>query len=115
MIFVHSFQLLFRDCDYPKSFMWWIGFHAVLFWFLFWDFYKNTYLVRRRQTKLQNGEKQNKKQQAFFGCSQTETFINDMNTESSVYRRKNSGTSYSNTVKNGYTNGFQGAEKGKDL
>lgn len=23
--------------------MWWIGFHAVLFWFLFADFYKNTY------------------------------------------------------------------------
>ncbi len=23
--------------------MWWIGFHAVLFWFLFWDFYKNAY------------------------------------------------------------------------
>ncbi|XP_076347005.1 very long chain fatty acid elongase AAEL008004-like isoform X2 [Tachypleus tridentatus] len=43
MIFVHSFQLLFRECDYPKGFMWWIGFHAVLFWFLFWDFYKNAY------------------------------------------------------------------------
>jgi elongation of very long chain fatty acids protein 7 len=43
LIFVHSFQLLFRECNYPRGFMWWIGFHAVLFWFLFWDFYKNAY------------------------------------------------------------------------
>ena len=42
-IFVHSFQLLFRDCDYPRGFMWWIGFHAVLFWFLFYDFYQTSY------------------------------------------------------------------------
>ncbi|XP_054707703.1 elongation of very long chain fatty acids protein AAEL008004-like [Uloborus diversus] len=42
-IFVHSFQLLFRECNYPRGFMWWIGFHAVLFWFLFADFYKNAY------------------------------------------------------------------------
>lgn len=43
MIFVHSFQLLFRECDYPRGFMWWIGFHAVLFWFLFLDFYRDAY------------------------------------------------------------------------
>ncbi|XP_013780268.2 elongation of very long chain fatty acids protein AAEL008004-like [Limulus polyphemus] len=42
-IFLHAFQLLFRECDYPKGFMWFIGFHAVLFWFLFWDFYKKAY------------------------------------------------------------------------
>ncbi|CAN8027890.1 unnamed protein product [Ixodes persulcatus] len=47
-IFVHSFQLLFRpDCNYPRGFMWWIGFHAIMFWFLFWDFYKNTYFAKR--------------------------------------------------------------------
>lgn len=46
-IFVHSFQLLFRECNYPRGFMWWIGFHAVLFWFLFADFYKNTYLKNK--------------------------------------------------------------------
>ena len=47
-IFVHSFQLLFRECEYPRGFMWWIGFHAVLFWFLFWDFFVHTYRGRRR-------------------------------------------------------------------
>ncbi|XP_015909961.1 very long chain fatty acid elongase AAEL008004 [Parasteatoda tepidariorum] len=50
-IFVHSFQLLFRECNYPRGFMWWIGFHAVLFWFLFADFYKNTYLKIKRARK----------------------------------------------------------------
>lgn len=52
MIFVHSFQLLFRQCDYPRGFMWWIGFHAVLFWFLFYDFFYNSYSQRvARQAK----------------------------------------------------------------
>lgn len=42
-VFTHCFQLLFRNCDYPQGFMYWIGFHALLFWFLFADFYKNAY------------------------------------------------------------------------
>lgn len=46
MIFVHSFQLLFRQCDYPRGFVWWIGFHAVLFWFLFYDFFYKSYAKR---------------------------------------------------------------------
>lgn len=45
-IFVHSFQLLFRQCDYPRGFMWWIGFHSVLFWVLFSNFYKTEYRAR---------------------------------------------------------------------
>ncbi|KAL0276860.1 UNVERIFIED_CONTAM: hypothetical protein PYX00_004334 [Menopon gallinae] len=43
-IFTHQFQLLFTDCNYPKSFMIWIGFHGILFLFLFSDFYKTRYL-----------------------------------------------------------------------
>ena len=32
--------------------MWWIGFHAVLFWFLFYDFFYNSYSQRiARQAK----------------------------------------------------------------
>jgi hypothetical protein len=73
IIFIHSFQLLFRECNFPKSFMWWIGFHAVLFWFLFWDFYKNTYLAKR--SALREGKKASNGT-AFFACSQTESFIN---------------------------------------
>jgi len=120
MIFVHSFQLLFRECNYPKSFMWWIGFHAVLFWFLFWDFYKNTYLVRRNAAKnalnsLQKPEP-TKQSNSFFACSQTESFINGMNDDSAeeLKRRKSDkDTSYSKTVKKGYSNGTE--KNGKDL
>uniref|UniRef100_A0A1L8DY78 Elongation of very long chain fatty acids protein n=2 Tax=Nyssomyia neivai TaxID=330878 RepID=A0A1L8DY78_9DIPT len=42
-IFAHQFQLLFRDCNYPKGFMVWIGLHGVMFLFLFSDFYKAKY------------------------------------------------------------------------
>ncbi|XP_074604333.1 very long chain fatty acid elongase 7-like [Brevipalpus obovatus] len=43
MIGVHSFQLFFRQCDFPTIFAVWIGSHGVLFWFLFTDFYKRAY------------------------------------------------------------------------
>ncbi|XP_063820944.1 very long chain fatty acid elongase AAEL008004-like isoform X2 [Ostrinia nubilalis] len=42
-IMVHAFQLLFIDCDYPRAFVWWIGMHAVMFFFLFKDFYNQSY------------------------------------------------------------------------
>ena len=51
-IFVHSFQLLFIRCDFPKAFFVWIGCHAVLFWFLFSDFYKKSYIQKKA---LSNG------------------------------------------------------------
>lgn len=50
-IFVHQFQLVFVDCDYPKSFTVWIGLHGVLFLFLFSGFYKEKY-VREEKKKL---------------------------------------------------------------
>lgn len=43
LIMVHAFQLLFIDCNYPRAFVWWIGMHAVMFFFLFNEFYKSTY------------------------------------------------------------------------
>ncbi|XP_049954171.1 elongation of very long chain fatty acids protein AAEL008004-like [Schistocerca serialis cubense] len=43
LVMVHAFQLLFIDCDYPRAFVWWIGMHAVMFYFLFSDFYKQAY------------------------------------------------------------------------
>jgi hypothetical protein len=47
-IMVHAFQLLFIDCNYPKAFVWWIGMHAVMFFFLFNEFYKSAY----KQSKM---------------------------------------------------------------
>lgn len=48
VIMVHAFQLLFTDCNYPRAFVWFIGMHAVMFFFLFNEFYKQTYQKRAR-------------------------------------------------------------------
>lgn len=46
-IMVHAFQLLFIECNYPKAFVWWIGMHAVMFFFLFNEFYQQSYQQKR--------------------------------------------------------------------
>lgn len=44
LVMVHAFQLLFHNpCNYPVSFAYFIGAHAVMFYFLFSDFYKQAY------------------------------------------------------------------------
>ncbi|XP_053602716.1 very long chain fatty acid elongase AAEL008004-like isoform X2 [Plodia interpunctella] len=48
-IVVHAFQLLFIDCNYPRAFVWWIGMHGVMFFFLFRDFYINSYKKPRKE------------------------------------------------------------------
>ncbi|XP_015430277.1 PREDICTED: elongation of very long chain fatty acids protein AAEL008004-like [Dufourea novaeangliae] len=50
LVMIHAFQLLFIDCNYPKAFVWLIGLHAVMFYFLFRDFYVEAY--RKRKTSL---------------------------------------------------------------
>lgn len=45
---VHAFQLLFIDCNYPRAFVWWIGMHAVMFFFLFKEFYNEQYNKPRK-------------------------------------------------------------------
>lgn len=54
-IFTHQFQLLFRECDYPKGFMVWIGLHGAMFLFLFSDFYKTKYTPKADKASLKNG------------------------------------------------------------
>ena len=46
-IMIHAFQLLFIDCNYPKAFVWWIGLHAVMFFFLFNEFYHQSYAQKK--------------------------------------------------------------------
>ncbi|XP_063226669.1 very long chain fatty acid elongase AAEL008004-like isoform X2 [Bacillus rossius redtenbacheri] len=55
-IMVHAFQLLFVDCNYPKAFVWWIGMHAIMFYFLFSDFYKQAY-KKKHADKLRQAKK----------------------------------------------------------
>ncbi|KAK0081258.1 hypothetical protein PV326_007777 [Microctonus aethiopoides] len=50
-IMIHAFQLLFIDCNYPKAFVWWIGLHAVMFFFLFNEFYKQSYSEKKQRAQ----------------------------------------------------------------
>jgi elongation of very long chain fatty acids protein 7 len=44
-VMVHAFQLLFHNpCNYPITFVCWIGAHAVMFYFLFRNFYRQAYV-----------------------------------------------------------------------
>ena len=107
-IFVHSFQLLFRDCDYPRGFVYWIGSHAVLFWFLFWDFFKKTYL-----TSSSRRDSQVSKFPVCFG--QTDTLIGLINSKSNggtngvVKNGRSSGMNGRSSVKNGRSSGMNGS------
>lgn len=83
-IFFHSFQLLFRDCDYPRGFVYWIGSHAVLFWFLFWDFFKKTYLSSSTSSNKSsvNGEVAQHRSKFPVCFGQTDTLIGLLNSRS---------------------------------
>ncbi|XP_063431011.1 very long chain fatty acid elongase 7-like isoform X2 [Mytilus trossulus] len=43
LVTIHSVQLLFIDCNYPKFFVYLIGLYAVMFMIMFANFYVNTY------------------------------------------------------------------------
>lgn len=49
---VHAFQLLFIECNYPRAFVWWIGMHAVMFFFLFKEFYTQQYSQKQRTAQM---------------------------------------------------------------
>lgn len=55
----HQFQLLFTECDYPRSFMIWIGLHGLLFLGLFSDFYKAKYTGGQKLRRAVNGRSNN--------------------------------------------------------
>ncbi|KAK3913334.1 Elongation of very long chain fatty acids protein [Frankliniella fusca] len=57
LVFVHAFQLFFIDCDYPKAFCGWIGMHAVMFYFLFSDYYKQEYNKKEARRKAAEEKK----------------------------------------------------------
>lgn len=52
LVMVHAFQLLFKnDCNFPIAFSYFIGAHAVMFYFLFSGFYKSTYNAKNGKSK----------------------------------------------------------------
>jgi len=44
IICIHNFQVLFRQCDYPKFIVFLLGTQAMFFFYLFGSFYNRTYL-----------------------------------------------------------------------
>ncbi|XP_031364095.1 elongation of very long chain fatty acids protein AAEL008004-like [Apis dorsata] len=65
LVIIHAFQLLFIECNYPKIFVWWIGTHAIMFYFLFRNFYTQTYKKKSSTVQLKKEletEKQKKEQ-----------------------------------------------------
>lgn len=78
LVMVHAFQLLFIDCNYPKAFVWWIGMHAVMFYFLFSNFYKQTYKKSDHKVKVEdsNGKQETKTKKSNIGiCFTTQTAL----------------------------------------
>ncbi|XP_055903043.1 elongation of very long chain fatty acids protein 7 isoform X2 [Eupeodes corollae] len=58
LVMVHSFQLFFKnDCNYPIGFAYFIGAHAVMFYFLFSDFYRQAYLKNEAKKEKLAAEK----------------------------------------------------------
>lgn len=54
VMFLHSTQLFFIQCDFPRWFVWFNISHAVLFMGLFFDFYLKAYSVRgNRPSKVE--------------------------------------------------------------
>ena len=48
---LHAFQLLvWNECNYPIAFAYFIGAHAVMFYFLFSNFYKQAYTAKKVST-----------------------------------------------------------------
>lgn len=44
LVMLHAFQLLiWNECNYPIAFAYFIGAHAIMFYFLFSNFYKRAY------------------------------------------------------------------------
>lgn len=55
LVMVHAFQLLFKnDCNYPIYFAYFIGAHAILFYFLFSRFYKQAYTKKQKVSYCQH-------------------------------------------------------------
>ncbi|CAK9815384.1 Elongation of very long chain fatty acids protein AAEL008004 [Anthophora quadrimaculata] len=73
LVMIHAFQLLFIECNYPKAFVWWIGMHAVMFYFLFRAFYYEAYKKKKLSLEKKNQALKDEKEQ------QTETKRKDAN------------------------------------
>lgn len=49
---LHSIQLLFIDCDYPKAYSWGTGIQAIMYFFLFKNYHRGAYGTRPTQMSV---------------------------------------------------------------
>jgi len=61
IIFLHNFQVLFRQCDYPKFIVFLLGTQAMFFFYLFGSFYKRTYYTNQSEKAVEVSENNNVK------------------------------------------------------
>lgn len=65
-VMLHAFQLLISNpCNFPTAFVWLIGLHAVMFFFLFKNFFDQAYKKVNQIEKIIN-ELKFIKQKLFF-------------------------------------------------
>ncbi|XP_043282321.1 elongation of very long chain fatty acids protein AAEL008004 isoform X2 [Venturia canescens] len=107
-IFGHQFQLLFTECDYPRSFMVWIGLHGVLFLGLFSDFYKTKYgpgdsksSSDRRKRVNGGGGGGGLCMSVYSNDDNTKTTQNGVSSYATIYNKEYN-SCYSNGTNNGY-------------
>ncbi|KAG5867075.1 hypothetical protein JTB14_035953 [Gonioctena quinquepunctata] len=94
-IFAHQFQLLFTECNYPKSFMLWISLHGVLFLFLFSDFYKVKYTSNSKKARSSFADN--------FACMQ----LLDDKTPNGIKKSSSNGTLNNTYIKSEYSDSYE--------
>nr|XP_022907487.1 elongation of very long chain fatty acids protein AAEL008004-like [Onthophagus taurus] len=55
IVFLHSAQVLFRQCDYPKTIAFLLAFQAVFFFYLFAQFFVKAYMSKEKVKTTANG------------------------------------------------------------
>lgn len=58
---MHNFQVLFRQCNYPKVIVFLLGTQAMFFFYLFGRFYIRMYVAAKKKNELINNNVQNGK------------------------------------------------------
>ncbi|KAL7292497.1 elongation of very long chain fatty acids protein AAEL008004-like [Trichogramma pretiosum] len=111
-IMTHQFQLLFTECDYPRTFMIWIGLHGLLFLGLFSDFYKTKYTGSDKKRKGGSAVTANGKSNNGACMPVLEDDESKKNGFNGTYPKiKEYNSCYSNGVNNGYVANNNSNEK----
>lgn len=87
-VMAHAFQLLFHNpCQYPIAFVWWIGLHAFMFFFLFKNFFDQAYRKVRLKRNLMTFSKWVNWWFAFFSSAKKDAKRKDLPTRNWRKRR----------------------------